>query len=125
MLIFNLLFVVVDFDHDDDLKVSKAEYLKAFDAKNDPEGHKIEAEKFQSLDKNKDGFLTADEVEHIALEFTLTKFVDEHANMLFKNIDADKDNKLTTVEIMANYSLLSKGMPEEDPGTNDYTHDEL
>lgn len=125
MITVNSLFVIVDFDHDDDLKVSKAEYLKAFDAKNDPEGHKIEEEKFQSLDKNKDGFLTADEVADIALDFTLTKFVDGHANMLFTNIDADKDNKLTTVEIIANYSLFTKGMPEEDPGTTDYPHDEL
>lgn len=114
----------LDYDRDGDWKVSREEYLKAFDEANDPEGYKIEAAKFDQLDTNKDGFLSAEEVYNVAMEFTLTKFVDKHANMLFLHVDADKDGKLSNVEIITNYPMFTKGLPEN-VTDSEYKHDEL
>ena len=114
----------IDFDRDDDWKVSKEEYLRAFDAVDDAQGYKIEAKKFDEMDTNKDGFLSKDEVTNIALEFTLTKFVDKHAEMIFMHVDADKDGKLSNVEIITNYPLFTKGVPDDTTETGN-KHDEL
>lgn len=104
--------------------MSKEEYLKGFDQVNDKEGYKIEADKFDELDKNKDGFLSSDEVYNVAMEFTLTKFVDKHADILFLHIDADKNGRLSNMEIVTNYPMFTKGATDNVTET-EYQHDEL
>ena len=127
---FHLSFAVFcyvyfsDFDHNDDLKISKEEYLKYFDKRNDAEGYKIEMKRFGEMDKNNDGYLSADEVSNVALEFSLTAFVNKHAEMLFMTVDADKDGKLSSVEIITNYPLFTNFV--SDNSTDSYLHhDEL
>lgn len=121
---YTILSYINDFDHDNDLKISKEEYLKHFDKINDAEGYEIEVKRFNEMDKNKDGFLSSDEVSHVALEFTLTTFIDKHAETLFMTVDADKDGKLSNVEIITNYPLFTSYSSGNTTDSH-FKHDEL
>ena len=98
--------------------------MKHFDKINDAEGYEIEVKRFHEMDKNKDGFLSSDEVSHVALEFTLTTFIDKHAETLFMTVDADKDGKLSNVEIITNYPLFTS-YSSGNATDSHFKHDEL
>eukprot|EP00794_Sanderia_malayensis_P015974 gene15974-17582_t len=121
---YTILSYIADFDHNKDLKISKEEFLRGFDSKNDKEGYEFEERKFEKMDKNKDGFLTQDEVSSVALEFTINSFVNKRVENLFFHADTDGDGKLSKLEIITSYSLFTKGVKEDDENAEN-RHDEL
>ena len=97
--------------------------MKHFDKISDAEGYKIEMKRFDEMDKNKDGYLSSDEVSNVALEFSMTTFIDKHAETLFMTVDANKDGKLSSVEIVTNYPLFTSFA--SDNAESYLKHDEL
>ncbi len=119
-----LIFFFLDFDQNQDMKISREEFLRGFDKIKDRDGYDVESKKFDEMDKNEDGFLTPDEVSTVALAFTINNFADKRVKNLFFHADADKNGELSKSEIVANYALFTKGLPDEFSET-DYKHDEL
>lgn len=114
----------IDYDHDRDLKISREEFVSGFDSKTDIEGYKYESAKFDKMDQDKDGYLTAGEVSSVALEFSIQTFAGQRVNNVFFHVDTDKDGKLSKLEILSSYPLFTKGKAEEDPDL-EFKHDEL
>lgn len=121
---YSILSYIADYDHDRDLKISREEFVSGFDSKTDIEGYKYESAKFDKMDQDKDGYLTAGEVSSVALEFSIQTFAGQRVNNVFFHVDTDKDGKLSKLEILSSYPLFTKGKAEEDPDL-EFKHDEL
>ena len=87
---------------------------------------KMETDRFNKMDKDKDGKLSKDEVREVALEFNILTMANTEAKKLILTVDQNKDGVLSHAEIVANYPTFTKGdalddLETEQPGR----HDEL
>eukprot|EP01018_Ginkgo_biloba_P033736 Gb_04968 [translate_table: standard] len=126
-------------DEDKDGKLDFAEFdngayeiIKQYDeyehnSEHSPEHVPSSHERFAELDKNKDGFLTEDELEPILhkLHPGEISYARYQAQYLMYQADANKDNRLTLEEMLEHPYTFYNTAYGDDDDDDDYTHDEF
>jgi hypothetical protein len=108
----------------DDAPAAGHQKLKALDKDGDAKISRAEAsaaprlaKRFDAIDSNKDGFVTADEMKAARAKT---------ATVMFKRIDADNDGRISNAEADANAPRLAKHFAMVDTNKDSYvSQDEL